>query len=77
MEFGGIYDNSESSVGQAVVAWLNTGGKTNLLQNSTYNIRYIVLAKELDWQSYVGMGSNLELQPIMETATLEVYKVIK
>jgi hypothetical protein len=75
MEWGGSIGNSEDPEGQAVVAWLNAGGKTDLLQNSTYHIRYIVLAKELDWQSYVGMGSNPELQPVMETATLEVYKV--
>jgi hypothetical protein len=78
MEFGGIYDNSESAVGRAVVAWLNSGnGATDLLHNSAYNIRYIVLAKELDWQSYLGMGTNPELQPVMETATLVVYKVIR
>jgi hypothetical protein len=78
MEWGGnIIGASEDPVGQAVVAWLNTGGKTDLLRNTTYNIKYIVLAKELDWQSYVGMGTNPELQPVMETATLVVYKVIK
>jgi len=66
-----------SAEGQAVVAWLNAGGKTDLLQNSAYNIKYIVLAKELDWRSYIGMGTNPQLQPIMETATLVVYKVIK
>ncbi len=78
MEWGGnIIGASEDSEGQAVVAWLNAGGRTDLLQNSAYNIKYIVLAKELDWQSYVGMGTNPELQPVMETATLVVYKVIK
>jgi hypothetical protein len=76
MEWGGdIIGASEDSKGQAVVAWLNAGGMTDLLH--AYNIRYIVLAKELDWQSYIGMGTNPELQPIMETATLVVYKVIK
>jgi hypothetical protein len=75
MEFGGIYDNSESPVGHAVVAWLNTGGATDLLQNSAYDIRYIVLAKELDWQSYIGMGTNPNLRIVMETPTLVVYKV--
>jgi hypothetical protein len=76
MEWGGnIIGASEDPEGQAVVAWLNAGGKTDLLQNSAYNIKYIVLAKELDWQSYIGMGTNPQLQPVMETATLVVYKV--
>jgi hypothetical protein len=77
MEWGGSIGASEDSQGQAVEQWLNAGGKTDLLQNGAYNIKYIVLAKELDWQSYIGMGSNPELQPVMETATLVVYKVIK
>jgi hypothetical protein len=77
MEWGGSIGASEDPQGQAVEQWLATGGKTDLLHNSAYNIKYIVLAKELDWQSYIGMGSNPELQPVMETATLVVYKVIK
>jgi hypothetical protein len=77
MEWGGSIGASEDPQGQAVEQWLNAGGKTDLLQNGAYNIKYIVLAKELDWQSYIGMGSNPELQPVMETATLVVYKVIK
>jgi hypothetical protein len=77
MEWGGEIGASQDPEGQAVVAWLNAGGKTDLLQNSAYNIKYIVLAKELDWQSYIGMGTNPELQIVMDTSTLRVYKVIK
>ncbi len=75
MEWGGEFDTSGNPESQAVEQWLATGGKTDLLQNSTYNIKYIVLAKELDWQSYTGIGTNPALQPIMETPTLVVYKV--
>jgi hypothetical protein len=77
MEWGGEIGNSEGPEGQAVEKWLAMGGKTDLLQNSAWNIRYVILAKELDWKSYVGMGSNPKLQLVMETPTLEVYKVVK
>jgi len=74
MEWGGnIIGASEDPEGQAVEQWLAAGGATDLLH--AYNIHYVVLAKELDWQSYIGMGTNPELQPVMETATLVVYKV--
>jgi hypothetical protein len=75
MEWGGIYDNSQSPEGQAVDAWLNSGGATDLLRNSAFNIRYVILAKELDWENYVGIGTNHEFQLVMETPTLRVYKV--
>jgi hypothetical protein len=75
MEWGGSIGASEDPEGQAVVAWLNAGGKTDLLQNGAYNIKYIVLAKELDWKSYIGMGTNPNLRIVMETPTLVVYKV--
>jgi hypothetical protein len=77
MEWGGEFDNSGNSESRAVEQWLATGGKTDLLQNSAYNIKYIVLAKELDWQSYIGMGTNPELQLVVETPTLVVYKVVR
>jgi hypothetical protein len=73
MEWGGEIGNSVDHEGQAVEQWLAAGGATDLLH--AYNIHYVVLAKELDWQSYIGMGTNPELQPVMETATLVVYKV--
>jgi hypothetical protein len=77
MEWGDIYDNSQSSEGQAVENWLNAGGATDLLRNSAWNIHYVILAKELDWKSYVGMGSNPELQLATETPDLIVYKVMQ
>jgi hypothetical protein len=75
MEWGDIYDNSQSPEGQAVEQWLSAGGRTDLLQNSAWNIRYVILAKELDWKSYAGMDSNPELQLATETPDLIVYKV--
>ena len=77
MEWGSIYDNSESPEGRAVEQWLARGGVTDLLQNGAWNIHYVILAKELDWGSYAGMGSNPELKLVIETATLRVYKVTR
>jgi hypothetical protein len=75
MEWGGIYDNSESPEGRAIEQWLSTGGATDLLRNGAFNVRYVILAKELDWGSYAGMNSNPELKLVMETPMLKVYKV--
>ena len=77
MEWGGISDNSQNPQGQAVERWLATGGKTDLLQNSAFNISYVILAKEVDWRNYAGLDSNPQLRLVMETTTLKVYKVIK
>jgi hypothetical protein len=75
MQWGDIFDNSQSVEGQAVADWLGRGGSTNLLRNPAFTIRYVILAKEVDWKSYLGMDANPELQLVMETATLKVYKV--
>jgi hypothetical protein len=77
MEWDGISDNSQNPEGQAVENWLTTERSTDLLQNSTFNIQYVILAKEVDWQNYIEIASNPKLQLVMETATLRVYKVIK
>ena len=76
MEWGDIYDNSQSPEGRAVAAWLATGGEGSLLTNDTFDIRYVILAKEVDWESYAGLGANPELKLVMETPTLKVYKVV-
>ena len=75
MEFGDIYDNSESTEGRAIERWLGARGATDLLQNSAWSIRYVILAKETDWKNYVWLDSNPELRLATETPTLEVYKV--
>jgi hypothetical protein len=75
VEWGGIYDNSKDSEGAAVEQWLETREGTDLLQNNTFNIRYIILAKEVDWKNYAELDNNPALQLVMETPTLRVYKV--
>jgi hypothetical protein len=75
VEWGGIYDNSQNPEGEAVERWLETGERTDLLQNGAFNIRYIILTKEVDWRRYVELNDNPALRLVMETATLRVYKV--
>ncbi len=76
MEWAGIYDNSKNATSAAVVAWLH-GGKTDLLRNETFNIRYVILAKELDWKMYQGIALHPDLEFAKETETLIVYRVKK
>jgi len=95
MEWGGIYDNSQSSEGGAVAVWLAEQGKfqaplfsststevfiegPNLVKGSglTINsIRYIILAKELDFTSYLWLKDLSYVKPLMETKTLFVYEI--
>ena len=75
MEWGGIYDNSQDPEGCTVENWLSTKGSTDLLRNDAFNIRYVILAKEVDWQSYAWLNSDPELWLIISSPTLDVYAV--
>ncbi|MDO8737078.1 MAG: hypothetical protein Q7K29_08390, partial [Thermoleophilia bacterium] len=77
MEWGGIYDNSQNVVGRAVEGWLGSKGKTDLLQNDAYGIKYVILAKEADWKKYEGIEQNPELERVKETPGFLVYRVKK
>jgi hypothetical protein len=74
MEWGGIYDNSRDSDGAAVSAWLVARGKNGAPALSA-PVRYIVLAKELDFASYRWINDLSYVQPLLETKTLFVYEV--
>jgi hypothetical protein len=76
MEWGGIYDNSQNPTGERVINWVNSNGRTDLLLDKKLNIKYVVLAKELDWAAYWNLfRNNAELKLISDTATLRIYKV--
>ena len=77
MEWGGIYDNSQSPIGQAVSRWLISDGRTDLLQNSAFDISYIILDKELDWNSYAGAIKNSNLDLLYDSGDLLLYRVKK
>jgi len=75
MEWGGIYDNSTDPNGAAVAAWLAARGKGGALKLAGSPIRYIVLAKELDYASYLWIKDLHYVKPLLETRTLFVYEV--
>lgn len=77
MEWGGIYDNSTDLKGQKVFEWLSARGQTDLLNNADLNIKYIILAKEVDWQGYLWINSLPDVEFIKETETLRLYRIKK
>ncbi|MFH0815007.1 MAG: hypothetical protein V1902_02965 [Candidatus Falkowbacteria bacterium] len=75
MEAGPIYDNSGDPTGQKVAAWISAQGETNLFVSE--KIKYIILAKEVDWQGYAWINSLTNLQLIKDSETLKLYKVVE
>ena len=75
MEWGGIYDNSRSLDSAAIVNWLKTRGKNGPPILTEMPIRYIILAKELDFTSYLWLNKLSYVKPFLETATLLVYEI--
>lgn len=74
MEWGGIYDNSRSQDGKAISSWLAAQGKDGPPALSGLPPRYIILAKELDFRSYLWLNDLSYLKPLVETKTLLVYE---
>ncbi|MFA5108964.1 MAG: hypothetical protein WC458_00235 [Patescibacteria group bacterium] len=75
MEYGGIYDNSQNYDSAAVAAWLRVQGKDGSPVPAGSPIRYIILAKEVDWKKYGWLNDLSYLRLIKETATLLVYEI--
>jgi hypothetical protein len=74
MEFGGIYDNSQDPQSRSIETWLAGQGREEA-KVKNLAIRYIILAKEVDWAKYSWLNSLSYLQLIKETPTLLVYEV--
>jgi len=76
MEWGGIYDNSGDPVGDDLLNNFlkkNGIGSEDVLKR--HNIKYIILAKEVDYNSYLSLQSLTYLQLEKETANLYLFKV--
>lgn len=76
MEWGGIYDSSQSYEGSLINEWLAKSGGTELLIGDKLDIRYIVLAKELDWKNYSWIEKDPGTELVKDTPMLRVYKVV-
>lgn len=77
MEWGGIYDNSQSVEGSLAGEWLDKKGGTGLIEKNELNIKWIILAKELDWRNYLWINNTKRINLAKETETLLVYKIEK
>jgi len=75
MEWSGIYDNSQNSDSQKVAEWLSSEGKSDLLKNNELGIKYVLLAKELDWENHLWVEKTDGVKLIDETLTLKVYEI--
>ena len=73
MEYGGIYDNSQSPYSQTISQWLEQKGQANIF--SDLNIGYVILAKEEDSKSYLWLDDLAELEKVQETDNLILYQV--
>lgn len=74
MELGGIYDNSLNARGAATEKWLAGHGQDVTLLSG---IKYIILAKEVDWQSYSWLDNVSYIKLIKETDNLRLYEISK
>ena len=75
MEWGGIYDNSADATGQKIEDWLYNKKDIDYLNNNDLNIKYIILAKEVDWQNYFWLDEIPGLRFEKETENLRLYKI--
>ena len=75
MEWGGIYDNSLNPDGAAVSAWLAERGVNGPPAVAGTPLRYIILAKEVDFTSYLWLNDLPYLTPISESLRLIVYEI--
>ncbi len=74
MEWGGIYDNSGDVRGQAVGEWVKKKGETTDDVLGRYNVRYIILAKEVDWRVYLWLDGLVGWQIAKDSQTLRIYE---
>lgn len=74
MEWAGIYDSSKNENSKSIEEWLLNKGENDLILNSELNIRYIILAKETDWENYLWFDESNNLKLIKETENLRLYE---
>lgn len=76
MEWSGIYDNSGDDMGNDILDnFLKKNGIGAKDVLNKYNIKYIILAKEVDYNNYLSLQALSYLQLEKETANLYLFKV--
>lgn len=77
MEWSGIYDNSGNETGNDILNnFLKKNGVDAVNVLDKYNIKYIILAKEVDYNNYLSLQALSYLKLEKETANLYLFKVI-
>jgi hypothetical protein len=74
MEWGGIYDNSGSQTGRSVAGWIKDKGNDSFFNTAGSGVKYVILAKELDWRNYDWLDGAKGLTLSKETVTLRLYE---
>ncbi len=75
IEWGGIYDNSRNEVSLKINQWIKEQGSNDLFKNNELNIKYVIIAKELDWENYFWINQIPDLKLKGETKTLKIYEI--
>jgi hypothetical protein len=73
MEAGAIFDNSGNPIGQAIIKWMGEPLDSTFLADE--KIRYIILAKETDWEKYGWLDTLPQLLLLKDSQTIKFYVV--
>jgi len=76
IEAGGIYSHSNNPVSKYIEFLLTNHNKINNFGELTVplNIKYILLTKEVDWQYYLWLKNQTDLELVKETENFLVFK---
>ena len=55
--------------------WIKYKAPVQLLKKDELNIKYIILAKELEWEDYLWMEKDEDIEKIIDTKNLLLYKI--
>lgn len=75
MEFGGIYDNSQDPSGKVIDTWIASRGKSSVETFEALGVKYIVLAKEVDWKNYSWINELSEFTLTSEFGDIKLYEI--
>ncbi len=75
MEWAGIYGNSLNPDGAIITDWIRTKGREGPPGVGGKPLRYIILAKEVDFTAYLWLNRQSYLEIIKETTSLIIYEI--
>ncbi len=75
IEIGNIYSNNVANDSNFIEDWIKYKAPVQLLKKDELNIKYIILAKELEWEDYLWMEKDEDIEKIIDTKNLLLYKI--